>query len=660
MWLSNPRNQLTVAYESRPLVSIIIPAFNRADLLLRAISTVLRHTDVAYELIVINDASSDETADLLERVHGITRITHDTRADFITSCNEGAESARGRYLAFLNSDTEVPAGWLSTLLSTLTSNVSHGAVGARLVHPNGTLQESGAVVWRDGSTASYGRNGDPKAPEYAHYREVDYCSAACLLTRADVFRALKGFDTRYRPAYYEDVDLCFRMRTLGYRVVVDPRVAVIHHEFGSRVSTESLALMAQNRSRFIFAHRDALGEQAEPEQFLRARDRRRGQRVLVIDDQVPAAFLGSGFPRTGWLLRQLMELGCVVTFVASTNENPDEATVEYFQHAGIEVLAGAGLDAERVLRARHDVYDVGIVSRPHNGSRFLDVVRQTNPNAVLIYDAEALYYRREEQRAQVLGQPLSRRRARELADRELRLIKKAHRIIAVSDTDRRTIVRETAHQDVWIWGLPQEPRAVVPGPELRHDLLFVGGFAGGHPPNIDAVTRLSDDLVPKVRQRVKGCRLLIVGSNPPPAVRELSSLSTIVTGYVKDLTPYYDQCRVCVAPFRFGAGISCNVIEAMRAGIPAVVSPLIAAGLGLTHEREVLIARDDEEFVNEVVRVYQDTDLWQRLQRNADAWIRDRCSPPLMRGVLAKIIAARDITPVAYRAAGHAELSTSG
>ena len=83
------------------------------------------------------------------------------------------------------------------------NNLGCGAVGPKLVYPDGQLQEAGAIVWSDGTTYTYGRGDDPSKPEYNYVREVDYCSAACLLVRRDLFEQLGGFDERYAPAYCE-------------------------------------------------------------------------------------------------------------------------------------------------------------------------------------------------------------------------------------------------------------------------------------------------------------------------------------------------------------------------------------------------------------------------------------------------------------------------
>ena len=637
-WLANTTQRLAVPVCSTPDVSIIVPTFNRAEYLYQNVVSIVSHSDASYELIVVDDGSTDETTLLLSRIDGVRVVKHPRRLDFIAACNDGAAASRGRHLLFLNNDTEVPPQWLSTLLSTLECRPDCAVVGPRLVHERGTLQECGSIVWRDGSAAAYGRGDDRHRPEYGYAREVDYCSGACLLVRGDVFRALGGFDEAYSPAYYEDVDLCFGVRSLGYAVVVDPRVSVVHREYGSRPAAEARSLMAANRERFERKHRVSLANQREAGDVLRARDRRTGPRVMFFDDQVPAPHLGSGFPRTRQLLRMLAELGFILTFKATTGCTPDPSVTSELQQLGVEVLAGDSPDSERLLRDRSGYYDIVVVSRPHNGSRLLPAIRATQPNARVIYDAEALYFERETLRSIAAGRPLTSDERQRLAKRELGLTRDADAVITVCETERATICRETGHTNVEVWGLPQTVRKPHVDSRCRRDLLFIGGFAGAHPPNCDAVFRLSNDLMPKLRGSLPGCRLFIVGSQPSVEISRLNSLGIVVTGTVNELETYYDACRVFVAPIRFGAGISCKVIGAMGNGLPSVVTPIVAKGLGLVHERETLIGGSDSEFVSQVIRLYEDEELWRRIQHNAAVYVHRNCSPIAMRDALLRIM----------------------
>src|SRR5262249_6159644 len=150
-----------------------------------------------------------------------------------------ARVARGEVLLLLNNDTQVLPGTLESALATIRSDSGIGAVGARLVLLDGTLQEAGSIIWRDGSCLGYGRGDSPYAPMYMFRRDVDYCSGAFLLTPRKIWEQLGGFDERFRPFYYEETDYCARLWERGLRVVYEPKAVLLHYEFASSGSAKS-------------------------------------------------------------------------------------------------------------------------------------------------------------------------------------------------------------------------------------------------------------------------------------------------------------------------------------------------------------------------------------------------------------------------------------
>jgi GT2 family glycosyltransferase len=177
-----------------------------------------------------------------------------------------------------------------------------GAVGAKLVYPGGALQEAGALVFRDGSGWNFGRNDEPAKAQYRSPCEVDYCSGAALLVRRDLFERLGGFDPRYRPAYYEDADLCFGVRSLGFRVLYCPEAVVRHFEGVSNGTDTAGAGLKRyqvvNRARFVAKWREALALHEEsPATSGRApvtADRRRRLGEALVDRTSPC------FPAPFW------------------------------------------------------------------------------------------------------------------------------------------------------------------------------------------------------------------------------------------------------------------------------------------------------------------------------------------------------------------------
>jgi GT2 family glycosyltransferase len=245
-----------------PRVSVVLALWNRAELTLRALKSVCQQDNVNLDIVLVDNGSTDDTPLLLERLEGPTILTNPTNLGFTLAANQGARAARGELLLFLNSDAILHPGSLRNLVSVLERAETIGAVGGKLLWPDGRLQEAGGVVWADGSYDTCGRGADPAAPEYSRERDVDFCSGAMLLTPRELFLRLGGFDERYRPAYYEDVDYCVRLWRDGLRVVYTPDALATHVENASSTSPDDpLTLQRERQSIFVSLHQDWLASQ---------------------------------------------------------------------------------------------------------------------------------------------------------------------------------------------------------------------------------------------------------------------------------------------------------------------------------------------------------------------------------------------------------------
>lgn len=245
-----------------PRVSVVVALWNRAELTLCALRSIGAQDNVSLDVVLVDNGSTDETPLLLERLEGPTVLTNATNLGFTLAANQGARAARGELVLFLNSDAVLHSSAVRGLIGTLERSTTIGAAGGKLIWPDGRLQEAGGVVWADGSYDTRGRGGDPAAPEYARERDVDFCSGAMLLTSRELFLRLGGFDERYRPAYYEDVDYCVRLWRNGFRVVYTPDAVATHVENASSTSPDDpLTLQRERQSIFVSLHQEWLASQ---------------------------------------------------------------------------------------------------------------------------------------------------------------------------------------------------------------------------------------------------------------------------------------------------------------------------------------------------------------------------------------------------------------
>lgn len=625
----------------QPEVSIIIPVHNAWSVTAGCLQSIAADfAAVGYEVIVVDDASDDETPDALAKAVGVRVVRLDENQGFIGAVNAGVAVARGRYLVLLNNDTLCRAGWLDALVRTIESDESIGVVGAKLVYPDGRLQEAGGIIWQDGSAYNYGRNEDADHPAYNFVRDVDYCSGACLLVRRELLMTLGGLDTRFTPAYYEDVDLCFAARQHGYRVVYQPAAVVCHLEgvsHGTDATSGIKHYQVVNQQTLREKWSDALIRQGEPEPVPPRLSswRRPAGRALVIDHRIPMPDQDAGSGRIFELMLLLQELGLGVTFYPL-----NRVLIPRYQDAltsrGIEVLAETE-DLDTYLDQMGSALKVAVLSRPTVAWAIYPMMRTRSPATPLVYDTVDLHYLRERGHASFEGGMAAEQRADFHFDIELTLARLCEQTWTVTHEEKDALLAElpdlrievvpTIHQD--------EPRGLTY--EQRRGIVFVGSYS--HAPNSDAALWLANDILPIVRRQLPDVQLHLVGSSVTSEIEALARDDVVVDGWVPSLDEVYRRMRVVVAPLRFGAGMKGKVGEALAHGVPVVTTAIGAQGHGLRHGEDALIADDAEGLAQAIVDAYRNRDLWARLATNGPAAVARTSSPASVRRVLAHALA---------------------
>jgi len=357
-------SRLAVRRPERPEVSVVLVTHNAWEWTERALAALLEHTEPCFEVVVVDNASTDGTLDGLAAVEGVTVLRNPENEGFGPAANRAAAHATAPLLALLNTDALVHPGWLPPLRRILDEEPDVAAVAPRLLHLDGSVQEAGSILWGDAEVWPYGADQPASRLEYRFRRDVDYASAACLLLRRAAFDAAGGFHPAYAPAYYEDVDLCLTLWARGLRTVCQPRSEVTHAGGASTDRERVAALLARNRPIFtgrwapVLAERPPSPLRWEPEDVIPGRDLRCADRVLVVGDFVPDA----RSPRCERLLRELAGLWprARITNVAL---DPDgaERSAEPLLDAGVE-LALPGEELGRWLAQRRHHYGVVVAT----------------------------------------------------------------------------------------------------------------------------------------------------------------------------------------------------------------------------------------------------------------------------------------------------------
>jgi len=611
---------LTVPAADRPIVSFILVLHNKAHLSLLSIESLLHHADVPYELIIVDNASTDSTREMLQRIVGATILRNDSNAGFGPACMRAADAARGEYLCFFNNDALLTEGAVSAMLADC-QQLCVGAVGGKILLANGRLQEAGSILWRDGSALGYGRGDASDKPEYNFRRPVDYCSGAFLLTPRSLFRQLGGFSPEFAPAYYEDADYCMTLWRNGWKVIYEPQAVIKHYESASSGGNDlATPLMAKHQTIFRDKWQEVLTNHfpPDPRNVLAARTsvQSTGLRIVYIDDRIPHCELGAGFPRSNRIVNCLARLGHNVicstfTFPLSTDDRYDIARE-------IELYDGFRFRDELV----HEYFplaDVVWVSRPHN----LKILRDIYPKIFvdrkfrLVYDAEAIASYRNEAKARLLG--ASSENAAEFEPGtlagELELARVADAVTVVSAAEQRAMWAggvQSAHLLVHFLDVTPTTCAF----QARNTILFVGSMHGLDSPNADSVRYFCREIWPAVH-RSTGATLVVAGYGTETISVEITDPTVDIVGAQQDLTPFYHRARVFVAPTRFAAGVPLKAYEAAAFGVPMVVSELLARQLEWTPGKELLSAGDAVEFADACIRLYSDESLWESVRSNA-------------------------------------------
>ena len=220
--------------------SVIVLVYNSPDHTRHCLTSVLDHSPPDTEIIVVDNGSDPDTIAVLEHIAGQPNagdrfhlIRNATNLGCSTARNQGLDIATGQTVTFLDNDTIITdPDWLDRLADDLNTWPEAGAVGPKLVYPTEPkrIQFAGGGVSRTGRIQFQGRGHLADDPDFNRSCEVQFYITACMMIRRSLYNELGGFDEVFNPVQFEDIDLCYRMREHGYKVVYVPTVEVTHAE----------------------------------------------------------------------------------------------------------------------------------------------------------------------------------------------------------------------------------------------------------------------------------------------------------------------------------------------------------------------------------------------------------------------------------------------
>jgi len=219
---------------TKDLVSIITPCWNKLEFTKQMMDSIELFTDDwPFELIIIDNGSTDGTKEFITKSNYKMNgqyIRNEVNNGFAKANNQGVKVAKGNFLLFLNNDTIVTKGWLSTMMNVFSEEKAVGAVGARLVHPGrGTIQHAGVIEHVSGLPDHIYFNKPMDYPLANIRKPMFAVTGACLLTPKALYEELGGFDEQYW-AGWEDMDYCQKIHQAGMNIIYEPKALVYHYE----------------------------------------------------------------------------------------------------------------------------------------------------------------------------------------------------------------------------------------------------------------------------------------------------------------------------------------------------------------------------------------------------------------------------------------------
>lgn len=646
---------LTLPKTDKPLVSIVIPAYNQVAYTYACIRSIIDNTDseaTPYEVILADDVSTDATKEIGDYIANLIVSRNSSNMGFLRNCNQAADKARGRYILFLNNDTKVHKEWLSSLVELAASDDSIGMVGSKLVYPDGRLQEAGGIIWSDASGWNYGRLDDPDKPEYNYVKDVDYISGAAIMIKTELWKEIGGFDDYFAPAYCEDSDLAFEVRKHGRRVVYQPKSVVTHFEGisnGTDVQGTGLKrYQIVNQEKFKTKWAEELKLQSvntgNPDPFA-ARDRSQGKPcVVVIDHYVPTWDKDAGSKTTYQYMKMFLKKGFNVKFIGDNFLHEEPYTSE-LEQLGVEVLYGTEYrdSIYDYLKKNSGNIDFCYLNRPHIAVKYIDFLKK-NTDIKCIFYGHDLHYLRILREYELTGEIRKKRESDYWRSVEFSVMEQADMVYYPSEVEIEAIHKY--HPEIpakaitaYVWDSFKPNDASEEGFKRKEGLLFVGGFK--HPPNADAVKWFASRIMPRIRERIPDIRFYVAGSGADEDVLELnnSEEGIDILGFVSDerLAELYAKTRLTVVPLRYGAGVKGKVVEAIYNNTAVITTSVGAEGIPDAENAMVVVDDDPEKlienseavegaFADKLVELYLDPAACAAMSAACSGFIREHYS----------------------------------
>jgi GT2 family glycosyltransferase len=607
---------------SSALVTIIIPAYNNfveVAVCIESIASFASSTN--YSIIVADDASPDFNFSVFGVLPGVRVVRNSTNCGYIENVNRAAAGISTPYLLSLNQDIVVCPGWLDEMVAEMERDARNAIVGPRVLDHEFKILEAGALIFQDAHAMHRGRRSVPDTPRFAYSRNVDYVSGCALLIRTDIWEALGGLDMHYKPAYYDDVDLCLRAHALGLRVRYAPLSCVIHFEGTSmgkdpsdQSSLKSFQLINQNKiaavhQEVLSTHTDIHKKEQLDSHFSD------GKKIVCVFDTMPHANRDGGSIDFELTVQYLVDLGFQVAAVFARAVSPQDTLL--WRASGVLCEQLSSPYGRQIVSEADMIFSFGTMvgvrlsKEDLSGKKWIHhtsdiATRRLQAMNEILKDQQSVS---AEASRWFIGMPRDEKQMWEI---EKPTLEGPTTTLFVTEQDLQYAINNGAignfvHFPIFR-GAPDTSQ--FSSPLSQKTVGFVGSMT--HSPNSDAVEYFLRDIWPSIYQQVPTARFLIWGSGIKPGQSaEWSTKPGVeVRGWFANWEEVAAQTRVFVSPLRFGAGLKGKVVSSLIHGRPVIGTSTSFEGFDTSFLSDKVATDDPRLLINSTIEVLQSDDAY--------------------------------------------------
>jgi len=603
-YLINDNNPVSLGYKNaKPVdVSIFINVGvykNNENLLITIASILLAFNHNKFELTLIVAREKKANLQALLKVNNVS--CNIVLVNKIVSFNELFSifniQANGTYAVVINEPIEVTSSWLDELIEPFSQRINtpdittpkqislqgDALIPALFMDINGTNWETEQHVNSNNPKACY-RKQEPRS-----------LSSVWCVKKAFFNNALKTNSEHLLLSSFNISSLSY-VRNTGLNIVYSPQSEVI-----------------------------MLNGLPVTKPVLHSTEKNKKKRVLLIDHAVPSLKEDAGSYAAIQEIKLIQSLGFEVIFAdLQVKYNLNNTTL--LQKMGVEVLYSPFFSS---LSAALETYVPTVcavyITRYNVVEKVLPIIKKVNAAIPILFNNADLHFLRElrmalrENNAEGIDNAVITR------GRELAVMAKVDAVLSYTEVEHAVIISHLLDADK-VYSCPWVLEEKYQGQsfEEREGIAFLGGYQ--HTPNVEAVKFFVEQVAPLLLVKAPNIIFYVYGSHLPDYFLDYSSDNIKMIGFVDNLDDLYQQHRVFVAPLLSGAGIKGKVLEALAYGLPTVLSSIAAEGIGLSHNLTTLQAETPEQWCEEVIRLYNDKDLWLRIAQNQKVLAQDKYS----------------------------------